>query len=283
MSIITKPAGGILKGVPATITLSKVELAAHPLVSADEYFSDSDNWNKILLKYKSSEGRQYEVVEFNGQLASPTGFFSVSEKARDLFEIQTLEIIDFDGGIFIVPRGSLTTEDFDVDFSVAAPVVGGPVIWDLLNGPTTNEVGGLFTNPNAADWNKLAKSSNGFGGDFTLSFVFDSSDDNEIALGVSKNKTDLSDFSDAYAMLNRYNQGFFEFLVGTSNISGNYLIPASGVQNLIVQRVGDQLTFTLNETLLVTRTVTGTLYPLGRAFLGNIISTYYELPEAPAV
>lgn len=121
MAIITKPVGGVLKGVPATFTLSKVELLAVPMVSADSYFSDSDNWNKVILKYKSSEGKQYEVVEFNATLSSPTGTFSASEKARDEFEIQTLEIIDFDGGIFIVPRGSLTVAEFDIDFSVSIP------------------------------------------------------------------------------------------------------------------------------------------------------------------
>jgi hypothetical protein len=159
-----------------------------------------------------------------------------------------------------------------------APVTGDYVIWDLLNGPTTNEVGGLFTNAEAAStWTKLAKSSIGFDGDFTLTYVFDSADDNEIALGVSSNKTNLSSFSGAYAMLNRYNQGFFEYQNSPSSIRGNYPIPASGVQNLIVQRVGSQLTFTLNQTLLVTETVTGTLYPLGRPYLGNIISTYYDI------
>jgi hypothetical protein len=181
--------------------------------------------------------------------------------------------------------GTLQVGSWEVtNASIMLPVTGDYVIWDLLNGPTTNEVGGLFTNAEAAStWTKLAKSSIGFDGDFTLTYVFDSADDNEIALGVSSNKTDLSSFSGAYAMLNRYNQGFFEYQNSPSSIGGNYPIPASGVQNLIVQRVGSQLTFTLNQTLLVTETVTGTLYPLGRPYLGNIISTYYDITEASAV
>ena len=141
MAIITKPVGGILKGVPATITLNKSELSALTLVSADSYFSVTANWNKIILSYKSSEGNQQEIVEFDATLSSPTGFFDVSLKARDLFEIQVIKIIDFDGGIFTIPRSELTTADFDVEFlnppsnlSYTTPVTY------TINQPITNNV-----------------------------------------------------------------------------------------------------------------------------------------------
>lgn len=116
MAIITKPAGGILKGVPATITLNKSELASLPSVSADSYFSITSNWNKVILSYKSLTGNQQEIVEFDATLASPTGFFDVSLKARNGFNIQVLKIVDFDGDIFTVPRSQLNTADFDVEF-----------------------------------------------------------------------------------------------------------------------------------------------------------------------
>ena len=121
MAIITKPSGGIFKGTPAEITLNKSELALLPIVLLDDYFSVTINWNKIILSYKSSEGNQQEIVEFNATLSSPTGFFDVSLKARDLFEIQVIKIIDFDGDIFIIPRSELTTSDFDVEFGEIAP------------------------------------------------------------------------------------------------------------------------------------------------------------------
>jgi len=114
MAIITKPAGGILKGVPASISLSKSELSALPLIIADSYFSNASNWNKVILKYRSSSGKQYETVQFDATLSSPTGNFLVSIKARDAFEIQTIEIHDFDNDIFIVPRSALNVADFDV-------------------------------------------------------------------------------------------------------------------------------------------------------------------------
>jgi len=116
MAIITKPIGGIFKGVPATITLNKSELLALASVSADSYFSVTTNWNKVILSYKSFDGNQQEIVEFNATLSSPTGFFDVSLTARNFFEIQVIKIIDFDGGIFIVPRSELVIVDFDVIF-----------------------------------------------------------------------------------------------------------------------------------------------------------------------
>ena len=116
MAIITKPVGGIFKGVPATITLNKSELAALSSVSSDSYFSVTTNWNKVILSYRSFDGNQQEIVEFNATLSSPTGFFDVSLTARNFFEIQVIQIIDFDGGIFIVPRSELVIVDFDVIF-----------------------------------------------------------------------------------------------------------------------------------------------------------------------
>jgi hypothetical protein len=120
MAIITKPVGGIFKGIPATITLNKSELAALSSVSSDSYFSVTTNWNKVILSYKSFAGNQQEIVEFDAMLSSPTGFFDVSNTARNLFEIQVIKIIDFDGGIFIIPRSELITADFDVIF-VSSP------------------------------------------------------------------------------------------------------------------------------------------------------------------
>lgn len=114
MAIITKPAGGIVKGVSASISLSKSELSALSIIVADSYFSNTSNWNKVILKYRSSTGKQYEAVQFDATLSSPTGNFLVSIKARNAFEIQTIEIHDFDNDIFIVPRSALTTADFDI-------------------------------------------------------------------------------------------------------------------------------------------------------------------------
>jgi hypothetical protein len=116
MAIITKPTA-IEKGSSAPFSLSKSELASHPLVVADSYFSNSENWSKIIITYKSSVGNQHELVEFDATSPSPAGSFLASVKARDIFEVQHIEIVDFDGGIFIIHRSDLSAIDFDVTMS----------------------------------------------------------------------------------------------------------------------------------------------------------------------
>lgn len=114
MAIITKPS--IYKGQSATFTLSKSELLQHPAVVADSYFSDSANWYRVNAVYKSSPGSQYEIVEFDASLATPVGSFLVSSQARDLFQIQKLVILDFDGGFLEIPRSDLVSSQFDISF-----------------------------------------------------------------------------------------------------------------------------------------------------------------------
>lgn len=124
MAIITKPAT-LTKGTPMSFSLEKSELAALNEVSSDAYYSDMQNWQSVLVKYKSSNGNQYEVLKFNASDANPTANFNVSARALDLFEVQTIQIVDFDGGIFTIGRGSLTTADFDVDFNAGNGGGGG--------------------------------------------------------------------------------------------------------------------------------------------------------------
>jgi hypothetical protein len=112
MSILTKPQ--VAKGTPAQFTISKSGLLLHPSVAGDSYFSDSQNWYRVNAVYKSAVGSQYEIVEFDASQASPTGTFLVSEKARDSFQIQKLQILDFDGGFLEIPRSSLVSSEWDV-------------------------------------------------------------------------------------------------------------------------------------------------------------------------
>ena len=116
MSILVKPQT-ITKGVEATFSLSKSELLSHPSVASDPYFSDSLNWNRINIVFKSSEGGQYEIVEFDAQQSTPAGKFLISEKARSLFEVLNVEILDFDGGFLKIPRSELNASEFDIDLT----------------------------------------------------------------------------------------------------------------------------------------------------------------------
>jgi hypothetical protein len=114
MAIITKPS--IYKGQTAAFTLSKSELLQHAMVVADSYFSDSSNWYRVNVVYKSSAGSQYEIVEFDATLSTPEGSFLVSNQARDSFEIQKLVILDFDGGFLEIPRSEVQASEFDISF-----------------------------------------------------------------------------------------------------------------------------------------------------------------------
>ncbi len=116
MPVITKPAN-IQKNVPASFSLDKADLAALPSVAADAYFSNTTNWNQVLLFYRSDVGNQKEVVKFDATQTSPTANFLASSKARNIFQIQKILISDFDNGIFEVPRSALNVAEFDVDLS----------------------------------------------------------------------------------------------------------------------------------------------------------------------
>jgi hypothetical protein len=121
MAILTKPT--IAKGQPNEIDLSKSELALLSKVVNDSYFSDQANWSKVIIEYKSAEGSQHEMMIFDATGDSPKGNFEVSEKARDSWEVQSVKIMDFDGGYLKLGRGDLTVEEFDI----ALGSVGGDV------------------------------------------------------------------------------------------------------------------------------------------------------------
>ena len=115
MAILTKPS--ISKGVSSQFSLNKSELLALSSVSNDPYFSEMLNWNRISMIFKSSPGSQYEIVEFDATQESPVGNFLVSERARDVFQILKIQILDFDGGFLDIERSELTVADFDIDFT----------------------------------------------------------------------------------------------------------------------------------------------------------------------
>lgn len=114
MAIVTF--GSVSKGASTTFTLNKTELGNHSDVSGDAYYSNQSNWYRVYLYYESPTGRQKEIVQFDATVGSPTAPFLVSNKARDVFEIQAIRIFDFDGGNLYIPRANLTTAEFDISF-----------------------------------------------------------------------------------------------------------------------------------------------------------------------
>lgn len=284
MTIITKPAGGVLKGLPATFTLNKSQVLALSIVSNDDYFSDSSNWKKIILKYESSEGKQQELVRFDATLASPTGFFLVSEQARDLFEIKSLKIVDFDGDVLVVPRSSLVAAEFDVDFG--EPVFTGTYLTYELNtvGATLNATGGV-SGGNPSD-DVYAKDSSGATGDFTYEWKF--------------NWSSINPFNVFFGVTGTYGSGLWYdnltclegtntnpekarlWVNGTPSVLTNISIPDQ--ENIYkLTRVGTTISHYLNGVLIHSSTVAlFTAYPTVRTKgLAACLESY--IPSAPAV
>ena len=116
MAIITK-SNLILKGESFDFTLSKSELANLQILNNNSYFRDTNNWDKVVLNYKSTVGNQYKVLTFNASDISPSSVFSTSERVRDFFEVHSIDIVDFDSQIFTISRSDLNVEEFDLDLS----------------------------------------------------------------------------------------------------------------------------------------------------------------------
>jgi hypothetical protein len=134
MAILTKPS--IIKGQPNEIDLSKSELALLSKVVNDSYFSDQANWSKVIVEYKSAEGNQHEMMIFDATGDSPKGNFEVSEKARDSWEVQSVKIVDFDGGYLKLVRGDLTVADFDIALGSVGGDLGTILFSNSLHHPT---------------------------------------------------------------------------------------------------------------------------------------------------
>jgi|13_taG_2_1085334.scaffolds.fasta_scaffold03013_5 hypothetical protein len=102
------------KGISNEATLIKSQLLLETKVANDPYFSVGSNWNKVVVTFKTDEGGQTNDLVFDGTLSNPTGNFDPSSVARDVWEVQSVKIMDFDGGYLKLNRGDLTVEDFDI-------------------------------------------------------------------------------------------------------------------------------------------------------------------------
>lgn len=134
MAFYTKPTN-LQKDQDNIASLDKSQLLLESKVSSDPYYSDSSNWNYVVVTYKSVGGNQLSNVIFDASLENPTGSFYISEKAKDIWEVQSVRIDDFDGGFLSFSRSELNVSDFDISF-VPEPVATGGVnigIGSLIN------------------------------------------------------------------------------------------------------------------------------------------------------
>jgi hypothetical protein len=119
MAIITF-SGSPDRGSTTTVTLDKTELAAHPTVSGDTYFSDQAVWESVILRYTSTEGNQLSLTVFDANENPPTALMTFFSGARDAFGVVSLTIIDKQQGTLLIPRVDLNVAEFDIDFTAVS-------------------------------------------------------------------------------------------------------------------------------------------------------------------
>jgi hypothetical protein len=269
MAIITKPST-IEKNSAASISLNKSDLALIPSVVADSYFSDQDNWKNVIVYYRSSIGNQKEILKFDATLVSPSTSFLISDKARDIFEVQKIIIQDFDGGSIVIPRSELTTAEFDIDTS-GGSTPAGAIIWQSRPDYTPEPDGGATsTNTGYPDPSSIM---------YTVSPI-DTSTDFTITYNI------FSTEWVAYVYIGYCNQakssfsGFYKDTLFTSvlinNTIGNSLasLPTGGVSaELKIQKVDSTLYFKIDGITVHTTSASvldSFIYPAVRLMQGNV-------------
>lgn len=249
MSIITKPLS-IVKNSAAEFTLDKAALAAVASVAANAYYSVSSNWSKVILQYKSSAGNQKELLEFNASLATPTSSFLVSSRARDIFQVNKIVIVDFDGGTFIVPRSQLTTSEFDIDTTpVALEFFSQPLGVDTYT-VTANSV---VKSSGADAYNSSIISTASISGDGYIQVTNASQTGTErLLVGMGKNPRS-GNYVDIEYCFNNGDVGYGIYESGTLSYVSP-VIPAEG-DILKITRVSNVVKYYINGNLAYTSTV----------------------------
>ena len=163
MAIITK-GSNLEKGSEVEFTLNITDLLAHASVSGDAYFSDQSKWKRVFINY-GSQGHQKEILIFKNVDSGATSVanFGVFSDARDTFEVQSIIIMDKQGGYLCIKRSDLVAADFDVDLNqLILDTTNHPI---LFNFPSFNDY--HFVNTSNQKIGVVYKS----GGDYTLDSV----------------------------------------------------------------------------------------------------------------
>lgn len=265
MTIITKPSI-VTKNEAAQFTLNKTELSNHATVAANTYFQDTANWKEVIMKFTSTSGNQIEVLVFDATQSSPTANFLVSDKARNGFEIQSITIMDFDGGSLKVSQMDLNMSEFDVAVSGASAPVAA--LWDALSGSaTTSGSGQLQRNDFTLGWDAGAWHTTPLSGDFTFSGIFNlpSGASGDTMLGY---KTSLP--VSGGAITNYITTSIY--FHGSATVGSSYggspvivnpsvgLSTAPSTNTFEIKRVSGVITAKVNGTTLFTETLAGNVY-----------------------
>lgn len=123
MAILEQPSI-IRKGEINQLELDQEQLLLHPVIAANEYYSNTKRWRFLMLTYVTVPNGNVAKVVFDpndaftisGSGADPVVFgdFTPSEFAENDFQIQMLSIYGFDNSSIDVYRNDLNTVDFDI-------------------------------------------------------------------------------------------------------------------------------------------------------------------------
>lgn len=108
------------KNQPLSFSLNKSELFASVL---DEYFSIEANVKKAIFVYKSEEGHQRKRIEFLISDLNPSASVTFSLKAKDVFILEKIILIDYDGGTFALSASVVSSSNRTLNFGTNAPSV----------------------------------------------------------------------------------------------------------------------------------------------------------------
>lgn len=115
MALITIPASPE-KGVAQQYSLNTTDLFA--LVS-DDFFKDQNNLKVINLVYQSSVSNQLDQISFipNGSVTL-NAMSSISDKARDIFNVKSIVLLDKQNGRYIVSASEIpNVGNYQLDFT----------------------------------------------------------------------------------------------------------------------------------------------------------------------
>jgi len=129
MALLTIPS--VTKGEAATISLNKTDLFNLGAVSGDAYFSVQANVRSAIVEFNSDPSNQVRRLKFDLSEITPNAVFLASETARDDFLLESILLIDNDGGTLMVRRADLPS---GLDISLAGgggslPVSSGLYSW----------------------------------------------------------------------------------------------------------------------------------------------------------
>lgn len=177
--MLTLP-GVVAKAQTLTFTLNRGQLLA--LVN-DSYWGVAANLASCVITYKSTEGNQRKRLVFDLSQTNPTDTESWSSKARNDFEIESIQLVSHDGEGYLLPASAipsgkalkflLSIHVHEVSASITAMLQSGSDLYIAGNFTSIS-----YTSPNSSESGtytrrNVAKFSQDAQGNWKLNAAFD--------------------------------------------------------------------------------------------------------------